>query len=57
MKAWYQSKTVWFNIVMTVVGASAALAGSFPQWAPWLGGVTVVGNVVLRVWFTSQPVS
>ena len=56
MTSWYASKTVWFNVVMTIVGISTALGGTFPQYGLILGALTTVGNVILRVWFTSTPI-
>lgn len=56
MKAWYASKTIWFNVVLSVLGVAAALQGSFPEWGIWLGAVTTIGNVILRIWFTDKPI-
>lgn len=60
MKKWYESKTVWFNVILTLVevialasdlhiGGEAALL--------YLAFAQGVGNVVLRVWFTNKPVA
>jgi hypothetical protein len=59
-KNWYQSKTVWFNIIVFIVGF-----GALPQfvavlpvsWLPYVVLVGAVGNYILRVWFTSTPIS
>jgi hypothetical protein len=56
MKAWYFSKTIWFNVVMTAVGVATALQGSLPKYAAVLGAIVVVGNVILRVWFTNTAI-
>ena len=59
-KKWYYSKTVWFNVVLTLVDI-IALASDLH-----IGGETAVlylafaqgiGNVILRVWFTEKPVT
>ena len=60
MKSWYQSKTVWFNALFCLV----ALAGAFgyADFQPNAEVVSGVGilisavNLVLRVWFTKEPV-
>lgn len=59
MKTVFSSKTVWFNIVVFAVALLAA--PEFLKVLPEallkydvLGGA--VGNLILRVWFTSQPI-
>ena len=57
---WYQSKTVWFNIV---TGLLALVA--FPQFIslvpssaePYIALVNAMGNWLLRVYFTSEPIN
>ena len=46
----YASKTLWFNIVTGIL----AIASVVPH--PITAGITAVGNIVLRVWFTEQPI-
>jgi hypothetical protein len=55
MTKWYLSRTVWFNIVTTVIMV-ASLGSIVPVDSKILGLVIGVGNVILRVWFTSQPI-
>ncbi|MHA2246909.1 MAG: hypothetical protein ACXADY_18335 [Candidatus Hodarchaeales archaeon] len=59
MKAWYQSKIVWLNVITTLVLSAEALMGLElipPAVAVYvLGGVTVL-NVILRVWFTDTSI-
>jgi len=59
MKNVFQSKTVWFNIVVTIVGIVTAFQSIpiFEAYSGWLVGILAVGNVILRVWFTTLPVS
>lgn len=54
----FSSKTVWFNIVTSVVGIAIALQSisTFNKYAGILLGIVAVGNVILRVWFTSTPI-
>ena len=57
-KKWYQSTTVWFNVLVTVIGVATSLQGvaTFDKYAQILGTVVVVGNVILRVWFTNTAI-
>jgi len=65
MKSWYQSKTVIFNLIMTVVLFAPIIAAAAeavtPQMAVLIdsiaGLITGLGNVVLRVWFTDAPIA
>ena len=56
---WWESRTVWFNILMTILGVVASLQGVpvFDKYAQVLGLITVIGNVILRVWFTNSSIS
>lgn len=64
MKQWYESKTLWFNVVMTIVMAAPVIAASASALTPQqvvlidsiAGLVTGLGNVFLRVWFTDMPI-
>jgi hypothetical protein len=57
----YLSKTVWLNVITTVVAALTFLpsvSGLIPEVAlPYILGAVGVLNIILRVWFTEQPVS
>lgn len=57
-KKWYESSTVYFNIIVTIIGVATSFQGiaTFDKYAQVLGAVTVVGNIILRVWFTNQPI-
>lgn len=61
MKNWYQSKTMWFNIISAVLVVLEAQLGVLtpllsPDVAPWvLLGIPII-NVVLRV-ITTQPLA
>ena len=60
MTKWYQSKTVWFNLVVFVIGVLALpeFVRVLPAtWLPYdvLGGA--VGNLILRIWFSSTPIT
>ena len=64
-KPWYESKVLWFNVIMTIVMAvpviSAAIEALSPEKAVLIGSVagliTGLGNVFLRVWFTDTPIN
>ena len=58
-KPFYLSKTLLFNVFMMIVLIAdqvPALWPAAPDWvAPAAATVLVVGNIILRVWFTEQP--
>jgi hypothetical protein len=64
MKLWYESKTLWFNALMTIVFAVPVIAASAealsPEQAVLINSIaaliTGLGNVFLRVWFTDTPI-
>lgn len=60
-KPFYFSKTVWLNVITTIVAALTFLptvGGLIPEAAlPYLLGAVGILNIILRVWFTEQPVS
>ena len=49
-KKWYQSKTIWFNVVTFILGGFGALdTAMMPEWFPEaLVGINVIGNIILR---------
>lgn len=59
-----ESKTVWFNVVTTLIGIlpiiAAAVKAITPETAILIDAVVTmvvgVGNVILRVWFTNTPI-
>ena len=59
-KTWFQSRVVWFNIVTGILALIA-----FPQFIsivpasaePWIALINAIGNWVLRVYFTSTPIT
>jgi hypothetical protein len=59
-KQWYESKVVWVNVVATVAAVVAILTeGSLlpPEAVPYVAAFVAILNVVLRVWFTDQPIA
>jgi hypothetical protein len=60
-KPFWQSKTVWLNVVLTLIGIATFLA--VPKNDPSLSVASIAAaaagvlNVVLRIWFTDQPIS
>lgn len=60
-KKWYLSKTFYFNILALIV----AVAGAFgfaehqvgTEWTQAIGIVVTIVNLVLRLWFTKEPVT
>lgn len=57
MKNWYQSKTMWFNIIGLIVAAAGEFSNAFPsgQVAKIAGFVLTIGNIILRL-FTTQGI-
>ena len=62
-KAWYQSKVVWVNVITTLIMiltlfTAAENSALLPPVAiPWIAIAVAVLNIVLRVWFTAQPIA
>lgn len=58
MKNWYQSKTVWFNIIGLILALAGELSTAFPsgQVAKISGFVLTIGNIILRLVSTSRPI-
>ncbi len=59
-KKWYLSKTFWFNGVALVVMVLGAFGytGEVPQeWGVYVPAIVAVVNLVLRSFFTEQPLS
>lgn len=56
VKPWWQSKTLWLNVVAGLIALLAAIAPSVPQnLMPVIALITAVANVVLR-FLTNQPI-
>jgi hypothetical protein len=62
MKKWYQSKTVWFNVVAVLVAVLAPVlegfgySGEVPADAQIFVFAAIAGvNLILRYFFTGQP--
>ncbi len=56
-KRFWESKTFWFNVAMSIVDISAALTEVVPaEWLPYLMLVQTIGNIVIRR-FTSTPMT
>lgn len=58
MIKWYQSKTIWFNVIMTILGIVTAFQGmvEFNEYSKIFLVILAVGNVILRIWFTETSV-
>lgn len=61
MKPFYLSKLVWLGIVQTLLGSLSVIASFLQSGKPLdpLGIVLIVSGiltVILRVWFTEEPI-
>lgn len=57
-KKWWQSKTLWFNIIGLVLALAGELSKAFPsgQVAQISAFVLTIGNIILRL-ITTQPIT
>lgn len=54
----YFSKTVWLNVITTVIGALALAQDVIPsEYKTYVILAVGILNVVLRVWFTDAPIA
>lgn len=57
-KKWYASKTVWFNVVMTVIEIASYTETFLPaNLLPWSIATQGVGTIILRIWFTNTTIT
>lgn len=65
MKKWYQSKTIWTNIIAGIIAIIGILDENFlksigftdpTKFLAVVGGITTVLNIILRA-FTSLPIA
>jgi len=59
-KVWFTSKTLWFNAIMFVLAVLALpqfIALLPVSWLTYIATITAIGNLILRTFFTSGPVT
>ena len=57
-KSYLKSKTLWFNIIMTLVSMASIFEATIPQaYLPMLVTFQGVGNMILRVWFSNSIIT
>jgi len=57
-KPFYASKTVWLNVIATVIGALTLAQDAIPtEYKTYVILAVGVLNVILRVWFTEAPIA
>jgi hypothetical protein len=65
MKTLLESKTVWFNVIMLILGSLPIIATFVKAIKPEVAGlidsvlalITGIGNLILRIYFTEVPIS
>lgn len=55
-KAWYESLTIWFNVLATLFAAVLPLLEAVQNPGPIIVAVITIGNLILR-WKTKRPVA
>ena len=56
-KLWYESKTVLFNILSTIVMVASFVGDVHESVSAVTVMVAGIGNIILRVWFTDKEVA
>ena len=60
-KPWYTSKLIWLGVVTTLVGSLDLVARLLQQVQVTPSDIVLLASgiltVVLRVWFTEQPIA
>jgi hypothetical protein len=60
-KPWFKSKVVWFNVLVSLAAVLPLVADLVKQQAVKPEDIILLGvgviNVVLRIWFVSEPVA
>jgi hypothetical protein len=57
MKQFYESKTFWLNLVVTLLAIYDQLAPFIPkEWLPKAAAVVGILNILLRVFSTSKQI-
>ena len=57
--ALFASKTVWFNVIMTVIGYISYLqsVAHFDKYAVLMGSILALGNLILKIWFNNVAIA
>lgn len=61
MKPWYQSKTIWLQILMTIMSVMLFLPSQdwFAAHKDWVAGIGTgsgILTIILRIWFTDTEI-
>ena len=59
-RKWFQSKTVWLNVVVTLVAVLGLVSGHLSATGPAsqiLAAIIALANIILRVWLTGSPLT
>lgn len=57
--ALFSSKTVWLNVIITIIGLATYLqsVASFDKYAVVLGIILTFGNLILKIWFNDTAIA
>lgn len=59
-KPWYQSKIIWYNVIATLmeIAALTQFTTVIPlSWLPYIALAQGIGTIVIRKFFTTQPLA
>lgn len=57
MKPWFRSKTIWLNLITFVIMVGPLLLDNQIGPARYVGLLAPLGNIILRVFFTAEPIT
>ena len=57
MKKWYESKIIWFNVLMTILDILSLVEARALFDPTTMAVIHGAGNIILRVWFTNTKIS
>ncbi len=56
-KQWYLSKVLYFNVITIAIGIAQVVSQTYPVPTETLALIVGIGNMLLRMFATSTPIS